>query len=236
MFTSRGNADGAAATPYSEFNLCHYTGDTQRHVAECRGRLAAWLGVSEDNIVVPRQTHSAEVRFIGSVPVGPDLIEGVDALVTTLKGVAIGVSTADCVPVALVDDKAGVAGVAHAGWRGALGGVVLRLVEEMLRRGADLSGLQAFFGPAICCGCFEVGEEVAVRFPDKYVVRKPEWPRPHVDLPGFVAAQLWDIGLRPDRIVSFSPELCTCCHPERYFSARRSGVESGRNFTFVILD
>lgn len=236
MFTSRGDTDGAAATPYSEFNLCHYTGDTQRHVAECRGRLAAWLGVSEDNIVVPRQTHSAEVRFIGSVPVGPDLIEGVDALVTTLKGVAIGVSTADCVPVALVDDNAGVAGVAHAGWRGALGGVVLRLVEEMLRRGADLSGLRAFFGPAICSGCFEVGEEVAAHFPDEYVVRKPEWPRPHVDLPGFVAGQLRGIGLSPGHVVPFTPDLCTRCHPERYFSARKSGVESGRNFTFVILD
>lgn len=235
MFTSRGDADDDASS-YSAFNLCHYTGDTQAHVAECRGRLAAWLDISEDHIVVPRQTHSTEVRFIGSVPVDSGLIEGVDALVTTLKGVAIGVSTADCVPVAIVDDKTGVAGVAHAGWRGALGGVVVRMVEEMLRCGADLSGLRAFFGPAICCGCFEVGEEVAARFPKECVVRKPEWSKPHVDLPSFVAGQLRGLGLSAGQLVPFTPELCTRCHPLRYFSARKSGVESGRNFTFVILD
>lgn len=234
MFTSRGDA-GDSVSPYAAFNLCHYTGDSKEHVAECRGRLAAWLGIPADNIIVPRQTHSTQVRFIGSLPVDPESVEGVDALVTTLKGVAVGVSTADCVPVVLVDEEAGVAGVAHAGWRGALGGIAVRLVEEMLRRGADIDRLRAFFGPAICCSCFEVGEEVAVRFPDEYVVRKPEWKKPHVDLPAFVAGQLRDAGLSPCRIAAFTPELCTACHPDRYFSARKSGVESGRNFTFVVL-
>lgn len=234
MFTSRGG-DGNQKSPYVDFNICHYTGDDPAHVAASRRMLIKELGLDAGSLIVPRQTHSANVRVIDSLPVDPAAIEGVDALVTRMPEVVVGVSTADCVPVVIVDEQAGVAGVAHAGWRGALGGVVDNTVGAMLELGADASRMDVFFGPAICCDCFEVGEEVAVRFPDEYVVRRAEWPRPHVDLPGYVAGRLLSAGVPSERIRNFSPDLCTRCHPDRYFSARIAGVESGRNFTFVML-
>lgn len=104
-----------SASPYSGFNVCHYTGDTEEHVVSCRRMLARAIDLPLEAIVVPRQTHSINCLTVDSVPVPAAMLEGVDALVTRLKGVAIGVSTADCVPVLMADVAARVIGVAHAG-------------------------------------------------------------------------------------------------------------------------
>lgn len=93
----------------------------------------------------------------------------------------------------------------------------------------------AFIGPSICVDCFEVGEEVAARFPEECVVRYADGRRPHVDLPGYVWTVLCEAGLRRANVRPFDKACCTRCHPDRYFSARSIGVESGRNFTFVML-
>lgn len=194
MFTSRGMV-GIGASAYADFNLCHYTGDDPSHVASCRRLLANELGIPDSSIVVPRQTHSSEVRIISLLPVDQQAITGVDALVTKLKQVAIGVSTADCVPVVAVDDETGVIGVAHAGWRGAVDGIVTAMLGAMRSQGTELSNILLFLGPAICSSCFEVGEEVAARFPQDCVVRNPAWPKPHVDLPAYVIGQAVEFGI-----------------------------------------
>lgn len=234
MFTSRGELR-AGMTAYGAFNLCHYTGDSPSHVAECRRMLAEAVGLDPSRIVVPRQTHSTEVATLTSLPVDEAALEGVDAVVTTLSGLAVGVSTADCVPVIAVDAEAGVAGAFHAGWRGAVGGIVGKGIAAMLAAGASPGRIEAFIGPSICGECFEVGEEVACRFPDEFVSRLSLDSKPHVDLPAYVVSSLVGAGVSASRIVPFRPELCTRCHPAKYFSARVSGIESGRNFTFVIL-
>lgn len=234
MFTSRGDT-GDAADPYSAFSLCHYTGDTPRHVAQCREMLAATLGIDVSCIIVPRQTHSTRVVTIDALPVRDAAIEGADGVVTTLRDVAVGVSTADCVPVIAVDSVAGVAGAFHAGWRGAVGGVVGFGIEAMTAAGALAGRIEVYIGPSICCSCFEVGEEVAAFFPEEFVVRKEEWPKPHVDLPAYVESRLVKAGVAAGNIRGFAGEMCTRCHPDKYFSARAAGIASGRNFTFAIL-
>lgn len=234
MSTSRGKV-GDGASPYDDFNLCHYTGDSPAHVAQCRRMLAEAFGVGEECIVVPRQVHSAEVAVIGSLPVGGEMIEGVDAVVTKLNKVAVGVSTADCVPVIVVDAGAGIIAAIHAGWRGALGGVVSNAVRVMQGLGGDAGRMKAYIGPAICVDCFEVGEEVASRFPESCVVRYADGRRPHVNLPVYVALALRQAGIKVDAIEYFTKDFCTRCHPRRYFSARVSGVDSGRNFMFAML-
>ena len=93
---------------YSGFSLCHYVGDEASHWQQCRDELASCLGISADMVVVPRQTHSARVAVVDSVPVDSRDIDGVDAVVTALQGVAVGVNTADCLPLLLCDEKAGV--------------------------------------------------------------------------------------------------------------------------------
>lgn len=227
--TSRGNV---TSSPYSGVNLCHYTGDDPEHVSWSRGLLADEAGIGVDRIIIPRQTHSTECRVIDHLPVAAADIEGVDALVTTLRGVGIGVSTADCVPVVMTDAEAGVVGVAHAGWRGAVAGIVERTLDTMVSLGADAGRLKVLIGPCICVDCFEVGDEVAAQFPESCVVRGEG--RPHVDLPGYVRQQLIARGVADTTITM--PVACTLCHPDTYFSARASGIASGRNFTMVMLE
>ena len=234
MSTSRGDVE-AVASPYEGFNLCHYTGDDSRHVARCRRMLAEALGIGEERIVVPRQIHSAKVAVIDSIPVQESLTEGVDAVVTKLNKVVVGVSTADCVPVVIVDAAAGIAAALHAGWRGAVGGIVGNTLQAMIRMGAAPADMRAYIGPAICADCFEVGEEVAAQFPESCVRRFSDGRRPHVDLPAYVRFSLRSGGVKEESIEPFSQECCTRCHPLRYFSARASGVESGRNFMFAML-
>ena len=103
---------------YSGFNACHYTGDTDEHVAQCRGQLCVMLGIERDNLIIPRQTHSLNVAIIDTIPFDSQKLENVDALVTTLPRVAIAINTADCVPLVFVDDVNKVIGVAHSGWKG----------------------------------------------------------------------------------------------------------------------
>lgn len=232
FFTYRGDMCDAES-PYAGFNVCHYTGDSPEHISHCRTLLCGHLGIDEEALVVPRQTHSTNVAVIDHIPFDGKELEGIDALVTSLDNVVIGVSTADCVPVVLGDIDSGVIGVAHAGWRGAVGGIVGNTVSAMVKAGADASRMKAALGPSICVDCFEVGEEVAALFPDNCVERRPEWGRPHVNLQKFVADELVSAGLEMGNIAPFTKELCTYCSRMRFFSARRLGVNSGRLFTFV---
>lgn len=228
-FTSRGNT---TSSPYSGINMCHYTGDGQAHVADCRDRFSGITGIPCERIIIPRQTHSSDCAVIDHIPVEEEVINGVDALVTTLTGVIIGVSTADCVPVILADADNGVIGAAHAGWRGALAGVTDNAVEAMLRCGARIDNIKAAMGPCICPACFEVGEEVAENFPDRFIAHG--FTKPHVDLPLYVKSRLEARGIAPSMIQM--PPACTRCAPGIYFSARALGINSGRIYTFISLD
>ena len=166
--TLRGDANGD--DPYSAFNLCHYTGDAPEHVAQCRQMLCHALGISASHLVMPRQTHTTRVAVVDeALMVAGEAeravrLQDVDALVTRLPGVCIGVNTADCVNIALADACAGVIGVAHAGWRGTAGKIAARTVEAMVAEGARAERIVAVMGASICEHCFEVGDEVLEAF------------------------------------------------------------------------
>ncbi|MCM1522376.1 MAG: peptidoglycan editing factor PgeF [Muribaculaceae bacterium] len=232
--TERGLAENSHLGPYDVFNICHYTGDVEAHTARCRSLLARRLGVREEDVIVPRQTHSSNVRRVTGLE--GETFDDTDGLVTTERGKVIGVNTADCVPIVMADSHARVIAVAHAGWRGAIAGIASRTLEAMVSAGADAGRVHVAFGPSICASCFEVGPEVASEFPPYCVELKPEWERPHVNLQKFITVELSGHGVSEDNIISFSSTLCTRCHPDRFFSARRLGVSSGRVFTFAYLD
>jgi len=171
-----------------------------------------------------RQVHSARV-----VAAAPGSCGEADALVTTDRGLALLVATADCVPVLLAAEAA-VAAV-HAGWRGVAAGVVAAAVESLARHGAPHE-LVAWIGPAIGPCCYEVGPEVAAAVAAASaaeVMRAGARGRPHVDLGRAVALQLGAAGVT--RITRLP--WCTRCHGEWLWSYRRDGESAGRNLAAI---
>ena len=241
--TTRGQVDGRNA--YSGVNLCDYVGDDALRVLDARLTLAMQLGVDLDDLVMPRQTHSCRVAVVDErfrsldIDKQEQALEGVDALVTKLQGVVIGVNTADCVPIVLVDEQAGVIAVAHAGWRGTVGRIAKAVVEEMCHQGASAKRIQAAMGPSICQECFEVGDEVVEAFKqarfnlDDMVTRNPVTGKAHIDLRAANRAVLVAAGVPVGNIAM--SQHCSRCEHQRFFSARRLGINSGRTFTGIYL-
>lgn len=231
--TSMRGPEASASDSYSGFSVCNYTNDAEVHYTAHLCELQDYFTPDIDCIVMPRQTHTANVQVIRNHEEAISGLPDIDAIVTDVPGILIGINTADCVPVVIVDEAAGVIGAAHAGWRGAVAGIIRRTVEAMRSIGAEPERCRAYIAPAICTDCFEVGEEVAARFPERYLDRTLG-VKPHVDLKGYVAGELEASGLPPAQI-SIDQD-CTRCNPMRYFSARALGIASGRNFTFVGLN
>lgn len=229
---------------YARFNVCDYTGDADSHIAECRMQLCDALGVDMDHLIMPRQTHSANVAIIDEELLMLDAsertarIQCVDALVTQLRGVVIGVNTADCVPVVLRDAVSGVIAVAHAGWKGTVARIAARTVESMLSLGAEAGRIEAAIGASICSECFEVGDEVveqfaAAGFPIEAIMhRNTTTGKAHIDLWNANSLALEAVGVKRGNIML--SHRCTRCNPSRYFSARRLGIASGRTFTAIV--
>ena len=241
--TTRGEVE--ARKPYSQVNLCDYVGDDALRVLDARITLAMQLGVDLDDLVMPRQTHSCRVAVIDEnfrlmdIDKQEEALEGVDALVTTLHGVVIGVNTADCVPIVLVDGKAGVIAVAHAGWRGTVGRIAHAVVKEMCHQGARVEHIQVAMGPSICQDCFEVGDEVVAAFDEAgfdtsaIVRRHASTGKAHIDLRAANRDVLMAAGVPEDHIIL--SRHCSRCEHDRFFSARRLGINSGRTFTGIYM-
>lgn len=241
--TTRGEVESRNA--YSQWNLCDYVRDDALRVLNARMTLAMQLGVDLDDLVMPRQTHSCRIAVIDEqyrlMDIGQQeqTLEGADALVTTLRGVVIGINTADCVPIVLADAQAGVIAVAHAGWRGTAGRIAARAVEAMCRQGARTNHIQAAMGPSICQDCFEVGDEVVDAFKtahfdlDNIVKRDPGTGKAHIDLRRANCDVMVETGIPGTNIVM--SQHCSRCAHERFFSARRLGIDSGRTFTGIYM-
>ena len=239
--TTRGKVDGR--NPYSGVNLCDYVGDDALRVLDARIMLAMQLDVELDAVVMPRQTHSCSVAVIDTHYMNSDIdqqeqaLEGVDALVTSMTGVVIGVNTADCVPIVLADEEAGVIAVAHAGWRSTVGRIARAVVEEMYRLGACAERIRASMGPSICQNCFEVGDEVVEAFGkagfdlSTIVTRDASTGKAHIDLRAANRDVLVAAGVPAGNIVL--SRHCSRCEHGRFFSARRLGINSGRTFTGI---
>jgi YfiH family protein len=148
---------GTSIGPYSANNLADHVGDDPDHVRLNRAALAAAVGVEGARVVSMAPVHGMQVGRVTAPSAHP--LPEVDALVTTVPGLALLTVAADCVPVLLGDATAGVVAVAHAGWRGVAGDVVGATLEAMYDLGATPETMQARVGPAICGGCYAVHQE-----------------------------------------------------------------------------
>lgn len=191
----------------------------------------------EATLCTAYQTHSAQVAVVvepwtaGSAP-------RVDAMVTSRRGLALGILTADCAPVLFADSSAGVIGAAHAGWKGALNGVVEATLEAMEGLGADRSNISAAIGPAIAQGSYEVGAEFRAEFPADEgdpLFAEGKDDRFQFDLPGYVENRLEQAGIES----VWSAGLDTYELTEEFYSYRRSchrgETDYGRQLSAILL-
>ena len=224
---------GCSTGNYADFNINNYCGDAPEHIARNRQALAALIGVSEQHIVMPHQTHGTVVCRVDAPPA--EVLEGVDAVMTDVKGLCIGVSTADCIPILLYDAEHHAACAVHAGWRG----TVKRIVQEAVRQmqaayDSQPCQLKAVIGPGISLESFEVGDEVYQQFADAGFDMDPiarRYAKWHLDLPRCNRIQLEAVGVRD----VWMSDICTYQQYEQYFSARRLGINSGRIYTAIVL-
>ena len=217
FFTRKG---GASSGVYAGLNCGGGSGDQNDAVALNRARVAAAMEVAPEALVGVWQVHSPDVVVVdGPLSDRPKA----DALVTATPGVALSVLTADCEPVLFADPEAGVIGAAHAGWKGALDGVLEATVEAMVGLGATRGNIAAVIGPTISQQNYEVGPE----FMDRFMDEDPEngrffvgghGDRVHFDLPGFGLHRLREAGVGHAEWVRH----CTYEDPDRYYSYRRS--------------
>jgi polyphenol oxidase len=231
-----GRVGGVSTGIYASLNAGTGSNDDAEAVRENRRRIAAAFGAPARNLVGVHQVHSPRAVFAD----GPWQGERphADALVTTTSGLIVSVLTADCAPVLLADMQAGVVAAAHAGWRGALAGVLDETVRLMRDRGA--SRIAAAIGPCIHQGSYEVGPEFAAQFlaADQAHARffaSGRGDRRLFDLPGFCAARLAALGVGQVEVLP----LDTYLHTETLYSCRRAAhageADYGRNCAAIAL-
>lgn len=229
-----------AIAPYDGFNITHYCGDEGEHVRRCREQLCEQLGIPTSRLTVPRQVHGVRIEEVTEQNLG-GAFEETDALITRLKGVCIGVSTADCVPLLMHDQRTDTIAAAHAGWRGTvalIGVLTLKAMQETY--GTKAEDVACVIGPSIGPEAFEVGEEVYEAFAEAgfpmndIAYRHTATRKWHIDLWRANAWQLTQAGVQ-EKAIQVSG-LCTYAHYARFFSARRLGINSGRMFTGIMIN
>jgi len=231
---------GVSAGLYASLNCGYGSNDQPANVTENRRRALAMIGLPPEALATTYQIHSADVVEV-TKPWPLDARPKVDAMVTTRPGIALGIGTADCAPVLLADPVAGVIGAAHAGWRGAVTGVVEAVVRRMVERGAEPARMCAAVGPCIAQVSYEVGPE----FPQPFLQQDPANGRFFVpskraghfmfDLPAYVVSRLRRLGI--DGAMAVNRD--TCAEADMFFSYRRATLagekDYGRGLSVIAL-
>ena len=226
FFTRKG---GVSEGIYRGLNVGVGSSDRPDAVQENRARAAAALGVDLNHLLTPFQVHSSiPVVVAGPWTARPEA----DAVVTAVPGLACCALAADCAPILLADPEAGVVAAAHAGWKGALGGIIGATVEAMAAQGAARGRIVAAVGPCIAPESYEVGAD----FMDRFVAEDGGFARffgagrsadrRQFDLPAFVLHRLGQAGVGQAEWVGGD----TCAQDDLYFSNRRSFLTGERDF------
>ena len=219
---------GASQGPFATLNLGHTVGDDLAAVEENHRRALGSMGLYPRRVVSPYQVHGARVGVVGRGHLGT-VQPATDALVTDEVGVPLLLRFADCVPVLFFDPVRRAVGIAHAGWRSVVAGVVGDTVRTMRDRlGCAPADLWAGIGPSIRPCCYEIGPEVLTAIgaacPPGAEIEKLVDGRSHLDLPAAVRAQLREAGVKQIE----DSGLCTACRVDEFFSHRAEHGHTGR--------
>jgi polyphenol oxidase len=234
-------AGGVSSGIYAGLNAGLGSKDEPQHVQENRRRMAAALDVPPEKLLTLHQIHSPDV-VVATEPWPTQVRPKGDAMVTKVPGIALGVTAADCAPVLMVDPKARVIGAAHAGWKGALSGVLEATIDTMVGQGAARDDIIVGLGPMLRQRNYEVGMEFVARFEEadagnaRFFASASRHGHAMFDLPGYIHARLSAAGvLMVDDI-----DLCTYADEESFFSYRRSThrkeADYGRHIHAIVLE
>jgi polyphenol oxidase len=237
-----GRAGGVSEGIYASLNCGFGSGDDGERVAENRARAMRSNDLDPARLVTAWQTHSKRVAIVDRPWARSDTPQ-VDAMVTSLPGIGLGVLHADCAPVLFADAQARVVGAAHAGWRGAFDGVLEETLSEMQRQGAVLSRINAAIGPCIGQASYEVGPEFRERFIEAdaaqahfFIASAKRAGHFHFDLESYCSHRLERAGLA--QIERLGRD--TCALSDVFFSYRRRTLEGakdyGRNMSLIALE
>ncbi|NLA57710.1 MAG: peptidoglycan editing factor PgeF [Firmicutes bacterium] len=230
-----GRQGGVSKGAYTSLNLGLHVGDQEEHVVENRRRFCEALDIDLEGWVAAEQVHGNDVAVVGRKDRGRGAfsrvtaLPAVDGLVTKEAGVWLTCYYADCVPLIFWDTRGRAVGIAHAGWRGTLAQVGMRVVEAMVETFClGPKDIHVLVGPAIGSCCYSVGEELAVLFEEKFgekpLIRKEG--RIHLDLKAANRESLVRGGIPPGQV--YLSKLCTSCLPGVFFSHRRDKSPTGR--------
>ncbi|MEM1364210.1 MAG: peptidoglycan editing factor PgeF [Pseudomonadota bacterium] len=238
---------GVSSGIYESLNVGIGSADNPDHVAENRSRVAAFFDLPSNRLHTPHQIHSPDVVVIRS----SDGFNGgekpkADGVVTALPGIAIGIVTADCGPVLFLDPEAnnggGIVGACHAGWGGAVKGVLEATVDAMVATGAQRNRIVVALGPSISVANYEVGPEFVDRFMEMKSTNSrffsppvPDRPQHRMfDLPAYSISRLHAAGVRAENL-----DVCTYPKANNYFSYRRTThrveADYGRQMSAISL-
>jgi polyphenol oxidase len=228
FFTRKG---GVSAGLYSSLNCGYGSGDSPDNVRENRRRVAATFGLAEPDLLTLYQIHSTEVLTVAADRwISPGAPKA-DGLVTDRPGVALGVMAADCAPVLLADGEAQVIGAAHAGWKGALGGVVEATVAAMEKLGAKRERLRIVVGPCIGRDSYEVGPEFPAPFLKQddanaqFFKASPRAGHFIFDLAGYLLRRIAKAG-----VTATATRHDTLTGTDDFFSYRRNTLQGVRDY------
>ena len=227
----------------SSLNLAFGRGDDDATVLENLGIFSDALGIDKKSVISRTQIHSAKVIYaveeMRSEGYFRETPEGCDGYVTDRVGVALGVKTADCVPILFCDAAAHVIGAVHAGWRGTASGIAAECVKRMCELGADVKNIRAAIGPAIHFCCYEVGEDFVKSVTElagadmAHEFIREYHGKTHADIVGMNHRILLESGI--DECGIDVSEYCTCCEGELFYSHRFSGGHRGTMLSLITL-
>ncbi len=236
FFTRRG---GVSEGLFESLNCGFGSGDNPEHIAANRRAAMGRLGFEDGELLTLYQVHSADVVVVEEAW-KPGEAPRADGAVTRVTGLALGVLSADCAPVLLADEEAGVIGAVHAGWKGALAGVAEAAVEAMRGLGAEAGRMAAVIGPCIQQASYEVGPEFRARFVDAeplsgdFFIAASRQGHFMFDLPAYLARKLGALGVAVETVSDD-----TCADESRFFSYRRATQcrekDYGRGLAAIVL-
>ena len=232
--TKHGGVSGGC---YESLNLRMNCDDNKDNIFENYRIVCNELGIDVNSLVLSKQVHKTDIIDVTSADKGNGIVfenkfQSADALVTNEKNVPLVTFFADCVPVFLLDTKKNVLALVHSGWRGTANAIAALTAEHMIKHyGSSAEDIIAAIGPSIRKCHFEVGEEVAAEFDERFVDRTKE--KPYVDLQGCIIEQLINIGIKRENITD--SEICTCCRCGEFYSHRTTGNNRGTMAAIAML-